>query len=368
MGIFSIGEVDILSDKYFSELSNRMKNFVLQTIDSIKSSQTYIKDGTLDSEQPFTFWKNKYLKVITLEERSLAQRMMILKVLELETSEKLYFNQWAQILDESRKLNSSEISDEEAFCLNKLYRAIRSFEDSKYLISFIPKESSYYETVFTKLLTYRNKSTQWITLILYSLSVETDQSIKVELELKRYKGQTFCNLWDEIKRNLKNTRSLLINPSTSSQDMEALHYRVARMKLLKSFLIENLVQYELIELLDFTPKVAMDNELEDKIVEQVRQVVYKLDYEVPKLIQLYQRYINKGWKQILLKPVFYNIRNQSLGKKILLTFVENMKNKEDLKDLRLLIYQEANSSSAFIQRIIGSIFSLLGINKAPPKL
>ncbi|MCJ8347642.1 hypothetical protein MJH12_19060, partial [bacterium] len=209
----------------------------------------------------------------------------------------------------------------------------------------------------------QDKSIQWIILMLHSPNNKCDTKLQEHLIAKRYRGQSFCKLWDELKLSLKSARTKLMNPAVEANVSEAMTYRVTRLKLLKVYLTESLDQLEIVELLDFTPKVGMDNELEDKIVEKVRQGVYKSEFDALPLINLYHQYCNRGWKQILLKPVFYNIRNKNLGKVSLEDIVKKTKNKEDLNDLRVLLYQEANSSMVFLQRIANYVMGIFGIKK-----
>ncbi|MCO4781710.1 MAG: hypothetical protein KC646_05250 [Candidatus Cloacimonetes bacterium] len=369
MGLFSQGDVDVLSDDFFNSLTATVTQSIGAALAEVKASQAYSKDGDEDSDQPYIFWKNKFLKAVTMKDKLVHQHMMMNKISEMETSDNLCFDQWAQILDESRKVTGmSEMTDEELFCLNKLYRASRKFDHCKLLLSYIPPESPHYDLVYTKLFSYQKKSSDWVSIMLLSNKSESDLLVKEQILAKKYKGQTFCNLWDEIKITLKKAREVLMKSSKEPAIVDSLQMRITKMKVLKSFLVEGLELLSLTDLLDFTPKVGMDNELEDKIVEKVRQAIYKSNQEIMSIITLYDKYCNKGWKNLLLKPVFYNIRNRGLSKKELESIVKSLKKKENLGELRLLVYEEATSNRMILQRISDWVLGLLGMKGSKSKL
>lgn len=361
MSLFSSGESDVLADEYYHSLTTSITQSLANALAEVKASQAYSKDGDEDTDQPYIFWKNKFLKAVTMKDKVVPQHMMMHKITEMETSENMCFDQWAQILDESRKVTGgSEMSDEELYCLNKLYRAARKFDQCKLLLSYLPIESPHYDVVYSKLFSYQKKSSDWVSIMLLSNKAESDLLVKEQILLKKYKGQTFCNLWDEIKITLKKSREILLKSSKEPAIVDGLQMRITKMKVLKSFLVEGLELLILTDLLDFTPKVGMDNELEDKIVEKVRQNLYKSKQEIMSIISIYDKYCNKGWKNLLLKPIFYNIRNRGLSKKELESIVKSLKKKDNLSELRLLVYEEANSNRMILTRIVDWFLGLFG--------
>lgn len=368
MSLFFSGESDVLSDEYYASLTTTMSQRMTNALAEVKANQAYSKDGDEDSGQPYIFWKSKFLKAVTIKDKIVPLHMMMYKISEMESPDKLCFEQWAQILDESRKVTGgSDMSDEELYCLNKLYRASRKFDHCKLLLSYLPVESTHYDSVYEKLFSYQKKSSDWVNIMLLSNKSESDLLVKEQVISKKYKGQTFCNLWDEIKITLKKSRELLLKSSKESTVVDALQMRITKMKVLKSFLLEGLEQLVLTDLLDFTPKVGMDKELEDKIVEKVRQSIYKSKDELMSIISLYDKYCNKGWKNLLLKPVFYNIRNRGLSKKELESIVSSLKKKENLSELRLLVYEESTSNRMLLTRVVDWVLGLVGVKGSKSK-
>jgi hypothetical protein len=362
MSLFSSGQTDVLSEEYFVSLTTSITQCMSDALTNVKVTQAYSKDGDEDSDQPYVFWKNKFLKAITMKEKLVHQHMMMHKISEMESPDNACFDQWGQILDESRKVTGdSDMTDEELYCLNKLYRSCKKFEDCKLLLNYLPLESEHYDLVYIKLFAFQKKSPEWVSIILLSNKKESDLQVKEQILLKKYKGQTFCNLWDEIKIVMRKNREILLKSSKEPTIVDSLQVRISKMRVLKSFLVESLEGLVLSDLLDFTPKVGMDNELEDKIVEKVRQAIYMSKIEIMSIITLYEKYCNKGWKNLLLKPVFYNIRNRGLSKKELESIVTSLNKKENLGELRLLVYEEATSNRRMLTRIMGWVLSLLGI-------
>lgn len=359
MSVFLWKNLNPLSDEHFAKVAAELQPLFTQAVETVKVNQTYLKDETPDHEKPFMYWRQRYNKSPIPEDQNLNIRMMMVNLNSNETDLKRFFAQWNQIMillvPES---DNEEMSLEATYCLNKMFRAAKRFDDYKELIQYIPNDAPHYDDIFEELLNNQTKVNQWVPLFLLSNTTKTNEALKERLILQRYNGVSYAKIWDEFKFVIGSARKRLSKHKKDPAIQMEMVERIDKMVVLKTYLINCLHSLNLEELLNFNPKISMDSELEELLIETIVDAARYSALDDFVLVITYQKNCTKGWKNILLEPIYDNIIARNLTQEQLESLLILIKGKSNLEVLYKRLKHDFDNRSNIILRFFNMIFQL----------
>ncbi|PCJ17687.1 MAG: hypothetical protein COB02_12780 [Candidatus Cloacimonadota bacterium] len=363
MSAFLWRNLNPLSDEHFDKISLELEILFEQSIEKVKLNQTYIRGEDPDHEKPFMFWRQRYNKSPIPQDQIQNIRMMMLSLKNNETEFKKFFTQWNQIMILLvPETDDEEMSLEAAYCLNKMYRGAKRFDEYKELIQYIPNGEPYYNEVFERLLDSQTKVTEWTPLFLLSNTQHTNEAVRERLTLQRYNGVSYAKIWDELKFIIASAKKKLQKHKRDAQIQADMVERIDKMVMLKTYLIKCLQSLNLEELFTFNPKISMDNELEELLNETIIDAARYSSLEDFTLVICYQKNCSKGWKNLLLEPIYENIIARNMSQEKLESLLILMKDKAYLETLYKKLNYHFKNRNNLILRIFSMIFQLFRPN------
>ncbi|MCJ8344753.1 hypothetical protein MJH12_04380 [bacterium] len=357
MSVFLWRNINPLSDEHFAKISEDLAPIFEKSVEMVKLTQTYIRGEEPDHEKPFMFWRQRYNKSPIPEDQIHNIRMMMVSLKQNETEFKRFFTQWNQIMillvPES---DEEEISPEATYCLNKMYKAAKRFDEYKELIQYIPADAPHYKEIFDELLENQTKVTQWTPLFLLSQNDHTNEALKERLILQRYNGVSYAKIWDEFKFIITSARKKLQKHKKDQAIQMEMVERIDKMVILKTYLINCLQNLTLEELLSFNPKISMDEELEELLTETIIDSARYSVLDEFVLVICYQKNCSKGWKHILLDPIYDNIDARNLSQEQLEGLLMLIKGKAHLEVLYKRLKHDFDNRSNILLRFFNMIF------------